>query len=303
MTNDNFPLLVFQPTLGPDQEWVGVRLRGAELADSASLRQVFDDFGLAEAISGLACLLPATVIEQLDVAALPAGLVLQPESDSPPPPAEESTEKPSPSGPQKTLLLKLLAQITRDADTRDIEATLKHDPQLSVQLLRLVNSVAFAPSTRINSFAHAITLLGRRQLQRWLQLLLYASQATSAQGNPLLASAALRATLMEGLCKATGSDRTTQDEAFMVGMFSLLEALFAQPLAVIIEPLQLTRTVGSALLQRTGALGDLLSLVEAAENGPDAVAPLLTRAGIKTEVWCKAQVEALRWTLQVSKEA
>jgi EAL and modified HD-GYP domain-containing signal transduction protein len=201
------------------------------------------------------------------------------------------------------LLLKLLAQITRDADTRDIEATLKHDPQLSVQLLRLVNSVAFAPGTRINSFAHAITLLGRRQLQRWLQLLLYASQASGDQGNSLLAGAAFRATLMEGLCKATGSDRTAQDEAFMVGMFSLLEVLFSQPLAVIIEPLQLSRKVSSALLQRTGALGDLLALVEAAEQGPGAVAPLLTRTGIKTEAWCKAQIEALRWTLQVSKEA
>ena len=307
MTNDSFPLLVFQPTLGPDQEWAGVRVRGAELADSASLRQVFDDFGLAEAMAGLACLLPATVIEQLDVAALPAGLVLQPDTDVAPPPTDLPAEAPPqhpPGGPKQTLLLKLLAQITRDAETRDIEATLKHDPQLSVQLLRLVNSVAFAPSTRINSFAHAITLLGRRQLQRWLQLLLYASQVSGDRGgNPLLASAAFRATLMEGLCKTAGNDRTVQDEAFMVGMFSLLEALFSQPLATIIEPLQLSRKVSGALLQHTGELGDLLALVEAVEQGPDAVTPLLKRAGIKSEVWCKAQINALRWTLQVSKEA
>jgi len=299
MTSESFPLLVFQPTLGPSQEWVGVRVRGAESVDAATLLQVFDEFGLAEAIPGLVCLLPASAIERLDAAALPAGLVLHADTNEPPPPVPAS---PPCKGPTQTLLLKILAQITRDAETRDIEATLKHDPQLSVQLLRLVNSVAFAPNTRINSFAHAITLLGRRQLQRWLQLLLYASQATGAQGNPLLASAALRATLMEGLCQAAGSDRATQDEAFMVGMFSQLEALFAQPLANIIGPLKLSDEISTALLEHSGKLGKLLTLVEAAELGPEAVGPALIRTGIGHEAWCKTQIQALRWTLQVSRE-
>lgn len=299
MTGESFPLLVFQPTLGPSQDWAAVRVRGAESADAATLSRLFDEFGLAEAIPGLACLLPASAIERLEAAALAAGLVLQADTDEASPPPLPS---PPCKGPTQTLLLKILAQITRDAETRDIEATLKHDPQLSVQLLRLVNSVAFAPNTRINSFAHAITLLGRRQLQRWLQLLLYASQATGAQGNPLLASAALRATLMEGLCKAAGSDRATQDEAFMVGMFSQLEALFAQPLATIIGPLKLSEEISAALLQHGGKLGELLALVEAAEQGLEAVGPALTRTGIGHEVWCKTQIEALRWTLQVSRE-
>jgi EAL and modified HD-GYP domain-containing signal transduction protein len=300
MTSESFPLLVFQPTLGSTQEWSGVRVRGADSVDSAALKRLFAEFGLAEAIVGLVCLLPARVIEQIDATALPVGLVLQPDAEESSPSATAPASPPS--GPTQTLLLKLLGQITHDAETRDIEATLKHDPQLSVQLLRLVNSVAFAPATRINSFAHAITLLGRRQLQRWLQLLLYASQASGGQGNPLLASAALRATLMEGLCKATGSDRGTQDEAFMVGMFSHLEVLFSQPLAAIIGPLHLAEEVSAALLQRKGALGELLTLVEAAEQGPDIVAPALRQTGISNEIWCKTQIESLRWTIQVSRE-
>ena len=301
MTTESFPLLVFQPTPGPTQEWAAVRLRGAEMADAAALARLFGEFGLADAISGLVCLLPASVIERLDATLLPAGFVVQPAPDSPPPAAPPPPPTPR-SGPQHTLLLKILAQITRDAETRDIEATLKHDPQLSVQLLRLVNSVAFSPSTRINSFAHAITLLGRRQLQRWLQLLLYASQASGSQTNPLMATAALRASLMEGLCKATGGDRTTQDEAFMVGMFSLLEALFGQPLATIIAPLQLAEEISGALLRRTGSLGNLLTLAEEAEQGPDVVGPTLKQAGISNEIWCKTQIEALRWTLQVGRD-
>lgn len=299
MPDENFPLLVFQPVFGPNQEWAGVYLHGAELADAAALARLFEEFGLAEAISGLACLLPASVIERLGDARLPTALVVR-KADSPPPATPPTST--AHSGPQRTLLLELLAQITHDAETRDIEATLKHDPQLSVQLLRLVNSVAFSPSTRINSFAHAITLLGRRQLQRWLQLLLYASQAAGGEANPLMAAAALRASLMEGLCKATGGDRTTQDEAFMVGMFSLLEALFAQPLASIIAPLRLAEEISAALLQHAGKLGNLLRLTEAAGEDPEAVAPALKQARISNEIWCKAQIEALRWTMQIGRE-
>lgn len=299
MTGASFPLLVFQPTLGPGQEWLGVRVLGAESANAATLERLFDEFGLAQATVGLACLLPHDAIAQLDAATLPDGLVLQPDTGSSP--LAALPQAPC-SGPTQTLLLRILAQVAHDAETRDIETTLKKDPQLSVQLLRLVNSVAFAPHTRISSFAQAITLLGRRQLQRWLQLLLYASQASGGHGNPLMIRAALRATLMEELCKADGGDRTAQDQAFMVGMFSQLEALFSQPLAKIIAPLQLAEEISAALLQHTGPLGELLTLVEAAEQGPEAVAPVLTRTGISNEVWCKTQIAALGWTVQVSRE-
>ena len=299
MASDGFPLFVLQPTLGKAQDWVGVRVLGTETADAATLSRLFNEFGLGQAVPGLACLLPASALALLAGAELPAGLVLQTDTGEPPPPPPEH---PPGKGPTQALLLKILAQITGDAETRDLEATLKQDPTLSVQLLRLVNSVAFAPNTRINSFAHAITLLGRRQLQRWLQLLLYAGQSGSAN-NPLLTTAALRAALMESLCKASRADKAIQDEAFMVGMFSLLDRLFAKPLLEIVAPLNLVRNVSEALLERSGKLGELLSLVEAAETGPAAIEPGLRRAGISNEAWCGAQVEALRWTLQISRES
>lgn len=300
MTTESFPLLVFQPSLGARQEWTGVCPRSIEPIDPALLERLLAEFGLADAIAGLDCLLPPELVERLDTSRLPDGFVVKPlAADSPAPAAPQAAPR---SGPGQALLLKILAQVAGDADTREIEATLKHDPQLSVHLLRLVNSVALAPTARITSFAHAITLLGRRQLQRWLQLLLYASQASGDQVNPLVAVAALRASLLEELCKATGGDRTAQDEAFMIGMFSLLEALFSKPLASIIAPLRLAEEISAALLQRTGRLGDLLSLVEAAELGPAETEPALKRTGIDAEVWCKSQIAALRWTIQVGRE-
>lgn len=83
-------------------------------------------------------------------------------------------------------LLEMLALVADDADTGKLEAIFRQEPKLSYSLLRLVNSAAIAPRNPITSFAQAINLLGRRQLQRWLQLLVYADPNNSQLPNPLL---------------------------------------------------------------------------------------------------------------------
>lgn len=210
-------------------------------------------------------------------------------------------------GPPRVLLLKLLALLASDADSHDIEKLLKQTPALSYQLLKLVNSVSFALTTKIANFGHAITLLGRRQLQRWLQLLLYAQQSGD-QRNPLMACAALRASLTEALCKASGGDREEQERAFMVGMFSLLDALFAMPLADLVTPLNLAEDVVDALLRRGGRLGALLSVAEQSERAERAeskstsdFAGQLAASGLTPASYCQSQVQACRWTIQVNQ--
>ncbi len=209
------------------------------------------------------------------------------------------------NNPGRTIMLKLLAQITSDADSHDIEKTLKQDPHLSYQLLKLVNSVAFSLTSKISSFSQAITLLGRRQLQRWLQLLLYAHpHGASNDASPLMPRAAMRAGLMEGLARASGGSKDLQDHAFMVGMFSLLEALVGKPAAEVIQPLNLSGDVTTALVGHQGALGGWLAAIEAAETGPnEATRAALAAASISHATWAAEQAQALHWAAQVSREA
>jgi c-di-GMP phosphodiesterase len=200
---------------------------------------------------------------------------------------------------QHALLLQLLTLISRDAESHEIEKLVRQDAHLSYQLLRLVNSVAFSLTQKITSFNQAIVILGRRQLQRWLQLLLYARPEGEGR-SPLLPRAALRGALMEALTDGRGRD--FQDRAFMAGMFSLLDVLLGGSLAEIVAPLNLADEVTAALLDRSGQVGALLKIVDAGD-GSDfaALSAALTAAGIEREAWTRAVVRGYRWAIQVSR--
>lgn len=201
-------------------------------------------------------------------------------------------------GSTRKRLLALLGLLAQDADSRELEALLKQDPALSFQLLKLVNSAAFAPSSNpIHNFGQAINLLGRRQLQRWLQLLLYARQQADGPANALLPLAALRAAQMEALCKLRECERDEQDQAFLVGVFSLLDVLLAMPMTDIVSALNLDLDVVAALLDRSGPLGEMLALVEMHE--PQASA--LRDVGIDNETYWRSLLQAYHWALQVSR--
>lgn len=202
-------------------------------------------------------------------------------------------------------LLELLALIARDADTAEIEEVFREQPKLAYSLLRLVNSAANAPRSPVTCFSQAINLLGRRQLQRWLQLLVYADRNDGKNPNPLLQKAATRGRLMELLAQAQGicgnGAQHTDDVAFMVGTFSLLDALLNLPMPEIIEQLPLPEPVRIALVGHDGALGRLLealSLADARDLSGAQVA--LQRLGVSSETFLDAQITALHWAAHIN---
>jgi EAL and modified HD-GYP domain-containing signal transduction protein len=198
-------------------------------------------------------------------------------------------------GTTRRRLFTMLALLARDADSRELEAQLKQDPGLSYHLLKLVNSAAFSAGPHISSFGQAISRIGRRQLQRWLQLLLYARQYPDGPPNLLLPIAARRGAMLEALCKRDGGGSDEQGLAFMTGVFSLLDRLFRTPMAELLRDLKLPAEVEAALLAREGRLGQRLRLCEA--PGPDRHD--LAAAGIDSLAWWQGQLHAYHWAIQV----
>ncbi|MBV8467824.1 MAG: EAL domain-containing protein [Burkholderiales bacterium] len=211
-----------------------------------------------------------------------------------------------PVQPSSMMLLKLLGQVGADADTAELEETLKHAPDLTVLLLRLVNSVAFGLTRKISSVRTALTLLGRAQLHRWVQIMVFALQSgANVASDPLVQTAAVRGRLMENIALmiAPGNE-TMAERAFMVGMLSLIDALFAKPMVEVIEPLNLEESLQDALLQRSGELGEMLRLVEGTEfadsNITTALLARFPRLSL-TEL-NQHQVEAMGWAARLGRD-
>jgi c-di-GMP-related signal transduction protein len=211
-------------------------------------------------------------------------------------PLHPQTGQPHDDGTSRRRLLELLGLLGRDADTRELEALLKQDPALCFHLLKLVNSAAFSLATPIASFNQAIAILGRRQMQRWLQLLLYAKTDPDGLPNLLMPMAAQRGNQLEVLCRNAGGDRDAQDVAFMTGVFSLLDRLFAMPMAEVVGTLHLPDEVCDALLRRAGRLGRLLHFVEITPTS-------LATTAIGPDAWWRSQLQAYQWAIQVAKNA
>ena len=170
--------------------------------------------------------------------------------------------------PSQLTLMRLLGLLMEDAETAELEKAFKLEPGLTVNLLRLTNSVGSGVNTQITSLRHAIAVLGRRQLQRWLQLLLYTNPKDSTQTiNPLLQLAATRGRLMELLAeRVQAKNREFADHAFMVGIMSLMPALLGVVMDEILVQLPVAQRVKQALTDFGGQLGQLLQLVEATEQ-------------------------------------
>lgn len=200
-------------------------------------------------------------------------------------------------GSSRRRLLTMLALLARDADTHELEQLLKQDAALSYHLLKLVNSAAFSGGTTVHTFAQAITRLGRRQLQRWLQLLLYTRPHPDSPPNLMLPLAALRGAMLEALCKHDDCDRDEQDQAFMAGVFSLLDRLFGLPMDELVRDLNLPEHVEAALLRREGQLGLRLRLLEG--GAPDLAS--LAAAGVEPGAWWDSQLHAYHWAIQVAR--
>lgn len=209
-------------------------------------------------------------------------------------------------GHSQLALMRLLGLVLEDAETMQLEGVFKHEPGLSMNLMRLTNSVATGVRTKVTSLRHAITVLGRRQLQRWLQLLLY----TNPSGNdnvvsPLLQLAATRGRFLELLAgKLKPGVREFEDHAFMTGIMSLMPTLMGVPLEEILKSIQLTSDVQEALENKDGQLGTMLQLAEALEASDGETCHTLTEAlpGANHLMVNASLTQALSWASNIGKE-
>lgn len=206
--------------------------------------------------------------------------------------------------PARQQMLRLSQLLYSDAEVARIEAVFKEDSKLTYNLLRLVNSVAMGMRTRIGSVHQAVLLMGRRQLQRWLSLLLFAHRDGQGFPDPLSVMAACRGRFMELLAAGDAASADLTDQAFMTGMISLLDVALDIPMTRIVDELHLADPIRGALLDRSGRLGELLRLMECVECCDTACLNVqLARLDVTLDQLTRAEIDAMTWANAIGKEA
>lgn len=206
--------------------------------------------------------------------------------------------------PAKMDVLQLLGQINNDVDDSVLEFTFKRNPGLSYHLLRLINTVAFGQRAKVDSIHQALMLLGRRQLNRWLQMLMF-THGSAGLSSPLLELAVRRGKLLELIAIHKAHQHgVLHDQSYMVGMLSLMDALLGMPMAEIVDSLNLGKEIRSALLSREGVLGEMLNLCEKLEAADfDGANEIALQINVSIGIIMDAQDEAIAWASKIGEEA
>lgn len=165
-------------------------------------------------------------------------------------------------------VLSILNAVSRDAEVEEIESGFKRDAALSFKLLRYINSVGFGLSCEIQSIKHALSILGRKQLYRWLTLLMVTAGENSTP--PALMKTSITRGRLTELLGESYFEKKDRDNLFIVGVFSLLDVILKSPMPQVLEKIQLPEAVAEALLDRSGVYGPFLQLTEACEEADGA---------------------------------
>lgn len=196
--------------------------------------------------------------------------------------------------PSSTLSSLRLLSLARDpkVNDRELEEQIAIDPILTFQLLRIVNS-AQVGARGVTSIGHALRLIGRNAFLRWLALAIAAARrGGSGVDQHLVRQSVERARLLEQLAGG-GRDAGT---LFLVGLFSLLDAVFRVSLDDLLERVALTDEARDALLERTGPYAAALEFAEMYELGLfESAAEVAREMGVDPALIGQIYQGALSW--------
>ena len=203
--------------------------------------------------------------------------------------------------PSRLRVMEIFNLVMNKSDIEVIEDAFKHDVALCYSLLCYINSVGIGMQYKVSSIRNAIQLLGYDFLWRWLSLLVYAGIDLSAAQHVLLNTAIIRGRLTE-LLGQTNLPAKEANALFVVGNFSLLDALLGIPMAQALQRVHLPEAISKAILEHEGKYAPYLELALAFESSQLDQAELLCKQlQIDSTSASRAHLAAIEWANTVAK--
>lgn len=175
-----------------------------------------------------------------------------------------------------------------------LEQIIQRDVSLSYKILKYVNSAAIGVRTKINSVRQALAMLGRSNMEKLITLVLLKGLGAD-KPNELIVTSIIRGRFAE-LVAAHLNLRGQTSTAFLIGMFSLVEALLDQSMDKILNDLSLSDEIASALRRQASILTSILEVVIAYEEGNgEKYGTYCRKLGLENEAVKKMYSDAVAW--------
>lgn len=191
--------------------------------------------------------------------------------------------------------LRVLTEVNKpELEYDELDAMIKQDVAMAYKLLRFINSAWYGLRSEVKSIRHALVLLGPAEVRMWASLLVLRDVGRD-KPNELFRRSLTRAKVAEGLAPLVDL-KDEASELFLMGMFSLVDALTDVPMARVMEGLPLSENVREALLHRAGKFGTIYQAILAYELGQweelsDSAAAIPLDEDVMPELFRKS----LRW--------
>ena len=163
------------------------------------------------------------------------------------------------------LVIAIYSEVMKpDPDVKVITGLFELDAALAYKLLRLLNSGVFPLQSQISSLKQALVYLGQARLKKFVSLIV---TAHTARDKPieLMQMCVIRARFCELIASKVA--KQVQGEAFLTGLFSLLDAILDQPMALLVDKLPFPDEIKAALTGEKNNLYYILETVKAYETG------------------------------------
>ena len=199
----------------------------------------------------------------------------------------------------KAHYLRLLHAINKpELDRNEVVELIDREVSLCYKLLRFMNSAFFGFRSEISSTRHALALLGDQEVKKWASVAAVLGVAGN-KVNELILTALARGRCCELLAENRGALRDRQS-MFLMGIFSLMDALLGRPMSDIVSEIALPSVVRAALLGKADRHGKTLELVKAFEAGRwEEVSELVAALGQDELQLAAAYVEAVDWAQKI----
>jgi EAL and modified HD-GYP domain-containing signal transduction protein len=136
----------------------------------------------------------------------------------------------------------------RQPDFEKLADIIQSDVTISLRLLTYLNSAYFGFTTKISSIQQAITLLGWENMKKWLRVVILSDISKHPYAQDLVLLSSQRGKFLEKIVQDHDFWDFSPDSLFLLGVFSLLDALLGMPMDKVVQHLPLENKLKTALI-------------------------------------------------------